>query len=234
MSNEIVGEKEIAAMLAVKENTVHQWKARGNLPEPDGIVSGSPAWFWSTISAWAGATGRTPVVRDSILAVLASSPSHGSFATPITRELTRMGVVGPDTSPARIASILTELLDEGLVSLHLRNEWRITSEGRAAVEGQGDDPDITRLRRLYETTRRLVVEEPTCYYTEQRYRAALLHYARALIAGGNLNSEQMERLVAAYQTVTEADQLPWSPRTVEARDVAHLLLQQVVDHTDQA
>lgn len=151
MDHEIVGEKEIAGMLAVKENTVHQWRARGIMPQPDGLVSGNPAWHWSTVRKWAEATGRVPSLRDQILSVLESSPNGSSFATPITSALVRMGVIGVNTSPARVATVLTDLQAEGLVSIHLRNEWRITDDGRlalhASLESHGD---LRRVRRHYE------------------------------------------------------------------------------------
>src|SRR5215472_4976209 len=130
MADPIIGEKEIAARLRVKETTVHQWRSRGLLPEPEGSVSGAPAWHWSTIERWAWTTGRMPELRDHILALLNDSPTGGGFATPITAQLVRLGVVGDGTSPARVASVLTDLLNEGLVSIHLRNEWQITERGR--------------------------------------------------------------------------------------------------------
>ncbi len=135
MTEAIVGEKEIAARLCVKEPTVHQWRSRGLLPDPDGWVSGAPAWHWPNIERWAWSTGRMPHVRDYILALLNDSPTGGGFATPITAQLVQRGVVGEGTSPARIASVLTDLFTEGLVSIHLRNEWRITELGRGRCDG---------------------------------------------------------------------------------------------------
>jgi hypothetical protein len=126
----VVGEKEIAHELDVKENTVHQWMVRRMLPEPDGFVSGNPAWHWETIEKWAWATGRTPDVRIRILSLLSKAPSGGGFATPITQVLIAKRWVGAETSAAKIASILTDLFEEGYVSIHLRNEWRITDHGR--------------------------------------------------------------------------------------------------------
>jgi hypothetical protein len=133
MTDSIVGEKEIAARLRVRDATVHQWRSRGLLPDQEGYVSGAPAWRWSTIERWAWSTGRMPHLRDHILALLNESPTGGGFATPITGQLVRLGVVGEGTSAARIASVLTDLFNEGLVSLHLRNEWRITDKGRQQV-----------------------------------------------------------------------------------------------------
>jgi hypothetical protein len=133
MADPIVGEKEIATRLSVKDATVHQWRSRGLLPDAEGVVSGSPAWHWSTIERWAWSTGRMPHIRDAILALLNDSPTGGGFATPITTELVRRRVVGEGTNPARIASVLTDLLNEGLVSLWLRNEWKITDRGRDLV-----------------------------------------------------------------------------------------------------
>jgi hypothetical protein len=55
---DLVGEKEIADRLGVQPGTVHQWRKRDLLPEPTAEVSGVPVWEWSTIDAWARATGR--------------------------------------------------------------------------------------------------------------------------------------------------------------------------------
>ncbi len=123
-----MGQKEIARELDVKENTVNQWRVRGMLPEPDGTVSGNPAWHWETIEGWAWATGRVPDLRIRILQVL--EQFGGAFATPLTRVLIDQGVVGPNTSPTKIASVLTDLFEENHVSIHLKNEWKITEHGR--------------------------------------------------------------------------------------------------------
>ena len=55
---ELVGPGEIADRLGVKRGTVHEWRRRGILPEPEAIVSGVPVWQWSKIEAWARSTGR--------------------------------------------------------------------------------------------------------------------------------------------------------------------------------
>src|SRR4029077_13987673 len=96
---------------------------RRMLPEPDGSVSGNPAWEWATIEKWAWATGRMPDLRLRILGLLAKAPNGGGFATPITHALIANGWAGGETSPPRIASVLTDLFEEGYVSIHLRNEW---------------------------------------------------------------------------------------------------------------
>ena len=234
MDDEIVGEKEIAGILAVKENTVHQWRARGSLPGPNGFVSGNPAWHWSTIQKWAEATGRVPSVRDHILTVLASSSQGGSFATQITGALVRLGVVGPNTSPARVATVLTDMLTEGLVSIHLRNEWRITADGLLALKAFSEDGgDLPGIRRLYEECRRPVLAEAAGYYTERRYRLALVRYARALIALECLSPANREQLLAAFEAVDLAEAGDWSPRVVNAIDNAYEHLQEVLDQVEK-
>jgi hypothetical protein len=155
----VVGEKEIAGELDVKENTVHQWMVRRMLPEPDGFVSGNPAWQWETIEKWAWATGRMPDLRLRILALLSKAPNGGGFATPITQVLISRGWAGAETSPTKVASILTDLFEEGCVSIHLRNEWRITEHGRRfladrqelgqpAIGGRGQPPPHVPHRRI--------------------------------------------------------------------------------------
>lgn len=50
---------EIADLLDVKRRTVHQWRSRRVLPEPDyGMVSGIPLWERETIIQWARECGR--------------------------------------------------------------------------------------------------------------------------------------------------------------------------------
>jgi hypothetical protein len=143
-----VGEKEIAARLEVKVNTVHQWFVRGVLPRPDGSVSGNPAWYWDTVQTWAWETGRIPDLRVRILSIL--SRATGAFATPLTFDLIERGWVGPGTSPTKIASVLTDLFEEGYVSIHLRNEWRITDLGRRFLGDRADDMENKPM--TYEST----------------------------------------------------------------------------------
>lgn len=216
-------------MLAVKQGTVHRWMARGLLPAPDGFVSGAPAWRWSTVSTWADQTGRSPQVRDHVLAILAASPGSGNFATPITRALTQMKVVGPETSPARIASVLTELLEEGLVSLHLRNEWRLTTKGRAAIEELPESTDLAHMRDLYQATKALGDREPVGYHTEKRHRSLLQLYVQALIEADELPSIETQRLSAAVEILKAAEAVKWSPSAVALVEAAYSNLQQLVD-----
>lgn len=61
-----VGKIEIAHRLGVQERTVHTWKYRGLLPDPDyPKVNAAPAWEWATILKWAGEQGR---IRNPSLA----------------------------------------------------------------------------------------------------------------------------------------------------------------------
>lgn len=55
---EPVGVTEIAERLGLKAQTVSQLRWQRKLPAADWVVSGRPAWNWSTIEAWAKATGR--------------------------------------------------------------------------------------------------------------------------------------------------------------------------------
>lgn len=57
--NTPIGALEVAAMLQVKNRTVHQWVTRNVLPTADyPSVNGSQAWKRKTILRWAGETGR--------------------------------------------------------------------------------------------------------------------------------------------------------------------------------
>jgi hypothetical protein len=152
----ILGQKEVARRLGVKENTVNQWTVRAMMPPPDGFVSGNPAWHAETIDRWAWTTGRYPDLRIGVLAILNESPGGGGFATPLMHSLVERGVVGPDTSAAKVASVLTDLCEEGYVSIHLRHEWRITDEGRrylADWDGPIEPTDLVRATTVEEIVR---------------------------------------------------------------------------------
>jgi predicted site-specific integrase-resolvase len=56
-----LGEREIAELLRVQANTVHQWRKRGLLPPPHGTVSGQPWWPDWVIEEWARQTRRWPM-----------------------------------------------------------------------------------------------------------------------------------------------------------------------------
>lgn len=54
----LVGPVEIASRLGVATSTVHQWRQRDLLPEPEWTLSRVPVWRWETIRKWADETGR--------------------------------------------------------------------------------------------------------------------------------------------------------------------------------
>jgi hypothetical protein len=64
---DIVGVKEIAERLGVKQQTAAAWRHRGLLPPPEGTVSGAPAWRWQTIEEWATATGRLGGIAEFVV-----------------------------------------------------------------------------------------------------------------------------------------------------------------------
>lgn len=47
-----------ARLHGVSRRTIHQWTYRKIYPVPDTTISGRPAWYRSTLEAWAEATGR--------------------------------------------------------------------------------------------------------------------------------------------------------------------------------
>lgn len=63
---DIVGLKEIAERLGVKQQTAAAWNYRQLLPAHEGTVSGMPAWRWATIERWAAETGRLGGVAEFV------------------------------------------------------------------------------------------------------------------------------------------------------------------------
>ncbi len=117
---DVVGEKEIAERFGVPSNTVHVWRKRGVLPNPDGFVSGMPAWHWSTIKERLRATGTMPDLRHPILNVVAMPGTWTTSA--VTAELARRGVV--DARAIRtVWTILNDLHEEGLLGMALHSRW---------------------------------------------------------------------------------------------------------------
>jgi hypothetical protein len=55
---DIIGAQEIAGLLQVKTDTVHQWRKRGLLPAPDKRLAMGDIWKTQTIIDWAISTGR--------------------------------------------------------------------------------------------------------------------------------------------------------------------------------
>lgn len=55
---DVVGLGEIAELLDVKQATAWVWRTRGDLPEPDAVVSKTPIWRRERILEWARVTGR--------------------------------------------------------------------------------------------------------------------------------------------------------------------------------
>lgn len=54
----VVSATELALRLGVKTETVHMWRFRGLLPEPDWLLAVGPIWKWVTVERWAKETGR--------------------------------------------------------------------------------------------------------------------------------------------------------------------------------
>jgi hypothetical protein len=117
---DVVGEKEIAERLGVPANTVHVWRKRGVLPEPDGFVSGMPAWDWSTIRNQLRATGNVPELRHPILNVVAMPGSWTTSA--VTAELARRGIVDPRAIRS-VWTVLNDLHQQGFLGIALGNCW---------------------------------------------------------------------------------------------------------------
>jgi hypothetical protein len=52
MELDVLGLKEVAALVDRNTVTVRSWYQRGHLPEPDALLSCGPIWRRTTISRW--------------------------------------------------------------------------------------------------------------------------------------------------------------------------------------
>lgn len=50
--DELLDSAGFADVLGVKLGTLHTFRSRGILPEPDAMIGKSPAWHRSTVDAW--------------------------------------------------------------------------------------------------------------------------------------------------------------------------------------
>lgn len=60
---ELVGTAEIAAMLGVSQQRVHQLKQRPDFPEPLAVLTGITIWRREDVEEWARRTGRLPAAE---------------------------------------------------------------------------------------------------------------------------------------------------------------------------
>lgn len=58
MKQDLVDIAQVAERLDVRRQTVHMWRHRGIMPEPDYMLNGGPVWAWWRIRDWAENTGR--------------------------------------------------------------------------------------------------------------------------------------------------------------------------------
>jgi predicted DNA-binding transcriptional regulator AlpA len=129
--NTIVGAKEIAELLRVAPNTVHQWHKRAQLPPPEGMAAGAPAWHWSTIHDWARETGRLPGLREAILdRLLEAGPASTS---PLAARLIESGLA---RSVGQVWRTINDLHQEGFIDAGLNNVWSLSGLGRTVAESR--------------------------------------------------------------------------------------------------
>lgn len=55
---DLVDVAQVAELLQVKAQTVHQWRSKGRIVEPDWTFGGVPVWLRDTIVDWAKENGR--------------------------------------------------------------------------------------------------------------------------------------------------------------------------------
>ncbi len=61
---ELVGTAEIAAMIGVTQQRVHQLKRQPDFPEPLAVLTGITIWRRADVEEWARRTGRLPAEED--------------------------------------------------------------------------------------------------------------------------------------------------------------------------
>jgi hypothetical protein len=126
----IVGAKEIAQLLRVPPNTVHQWVKRGELPAAEGSAGGAPAWHWSTIENWAREKGRLPGLREAVMDLLLDRPAP---TTPLAETLMEQGVA---RSVGQVWRSVNDLHQDGFVAIGMRNVWSLSELGRTVAEAR--------------------------------------------------------------------------------------------------
>ena len=99
---DVVGIKEIALRLHVRQQTAAAWKFRGLLPPAEGMVSGAPAWRWSTIATWAA---TRPARRSGMVTLRAIAAAGWDLRNAVEAERLAWVAIGqldpPDVGAAR-------------------------------------------------------------------------------------------------------------------------------------
>jgi len=60
VNHELLAAPQIAELLGVRPSLIYTWRTRGQMPAPDLVISGRPAWRHDRIVRWAVKTGRWP------------------------------------------------------------------------------------------------------------------------------------------------------------------------------
>jgi predicted DNA-binding transcriptional regulator AlpA len=144
---DIVGAKEIAERLGIPENTVHMWRKRGVLPDPEGTVSGMPAWRWLTIRNWLQSRGDVSGLRRQVLTYLASV--QGGETSAIRNAMAARGLIGQHVSIGQVWTTLNDLCEEGLLGRAMGIGWTITDKGKHAAKNVlSDETAVIRQRMV--------------------------------------------------------------------------------------
>lgn len=118
MDLDIVGLKEIAERLGVKQQTAAAWRHRGLLPAPEGTVSGAPAWQWQTIEEWAVSTGRVGGVAEFV-----------ADSTPAFRVLDFLRVqIGAGVVVRQVSQPFPQPMEDGRMETHVRFQAAVDAQ----------------------------------------------------------------------------------------------------------
>jgi predicted DNA-binding transcriptional regulator AlpA len=144
---DIVGAKEIAERLGIPENTVHMWRKRRLLPDPDGMVSGMAAWRWATIKNWLESRGEVSGLRRHVLIFMSSV--QGGETSAIRNAMAGRHLIGQRVSIGQVWTTLNDLFEEGFLGRAMGVGWTITEKGRQAAQSVlSDETAVIRQRMI--------------------------------------------------------------------------------------
>jgi very-short-patch-repair endonuclease len=141
VTSDLIGPQEVAELLGVEPNTVHQWRKRGDtirggaMPDPTAVISGVPLWTTEDIVNWARGSGRigeTRTIREKEVQV----ESQDMGLSPYNEWPVRNLVGIHDGTPEDVIDELVEIVSsEGPMLGHVL--YRLHAKGAGAMRLRG-------------------------------------------------------------------------------------------------